>query len=183
MGYSDPGRGQAYRREYYSRPEVIARLKAYRASERGRAVRRKYLESEKGKAACRRNHATYRATAKGKAACAGTYSRYMKSEKGINTRKVYTRSEARHRQDRVSRLIREYNITPEIFDSMSAAQGGGCAICRKPNTRRAQLVVDHDHSTGKVRGLLCDNCNLALGYLKDNLDILLRAADYLRSHR
>lgn len=65
-------------------------------------------------------------------------------------------------------LLREYGLTPEDYEAMLAAQNGGCAICGGPNTRRQRGVVDrmhidHDHSTGRVRGLLCNNCNLVLG--------------------
>lgn len=58
---------------------------------------------------------------------------------------------------------------------MLAAQGGLCAICREaPATH-----VDHDHATGKVRGLLCFNCNGALGQFRDRQDLMLRAVVYL----
>ena len=56
---------------------------------------------------------------------------------------------------------RELGVTVEDYDRLLAAQGGGCAICgNPPKTRR--LDVDHDHRTGKVRGLLCHRCNRAL---------------------
>jgi hypothetical protein len=72
-------------------------------------------------------------------------------------------------------------VTVEQYDAMLAAQGGGCAICgTKPKTRR--LDVDHDHKTGRVRGLLCHRCNRALpGWV--TLHWLLAAADYLFQYR
>lgn len=56
-------------------------------------------------------------------------------------------------------------------------QGGQCAICKRTYTVR--LAVDHDHVTGKVRGLLCGNCNRALGYFKDNVEVIQKAVEYV----
>lgn len=73
------------------------------------------------------------------------------------------------------RFVR-YGITPEMFQNMVNEQNNECLICRldmvKPN-------VDHNHETGKVRGLLCDKCNRALGIFKDDLEILKSAVKYL----
>lgn len=75
-----------------------------------------------------------------------------------------------------SRLKREYGISLDFYDGMYVAQGGKCAICHQPN----ELHVDHDHATGKVRGLLCGPCNRALGQFKDDPTRLRRAAEYLQ---
>jgi hypothetical protein len=73
---------------------------------------------------------------------------------------------------------RKFGITIEEYDTLYLNQGGRCAICLdKPTDRR--LAVDHDHITGKIRGLLCKNCNLILGHAEDNCDILERAIKYL----
>lgn len=66
-------------------------------------------------------------------------------------------------------------------------QGGVCAICKKPewkeaNGRTTNLCIDHNHETGKLRGLLCRSCNSAIGFLKDDLTLVRRAALYLRQH-
>lgn len=53
-----------------------------------------------------------------------------------------------------------------------------CAICGKPP--RARLQIDHNHKTGKYRGLLCDNCNIGLGHFKDSPELLRKAIDYLK---
>ena len=76
-----------------------------------------------------------------------------------------------------------YGIAAEQYSEMHKAQKGVCAICGQPETRRlynttCSLSVDHDHETGKVRGLLCDKCNRGLGLLT-TAEILLNAADYL----
>ena len=71
----------------------------------------------------------------------------------------------------------DYGLTQHAFDAMVEAQDGRCAICRRMPRK---LVVDHDHRTGVVRGLLCGPCNLGLGHLRDQPVLCERAADYLR---
>ena len=62
---------------------------------------------------------------------------------------------------------------------MKTEQQSKCAACGK---KTELLVVDHDHTSGAVRGLLCTNCNLALGHVNDNPDLLLKAIAYLKKH-
>jgi hypothetical protein len=75
--------------------------------------------------------------------------------------------------------LRRYGITLFEYDKMLDEQGGVCKICKEPPSKRFSLSVDHDHETGRVRGLLCGNCNFALGYAKDNPSTLRKMADYL----
>lgn len=77
--------------------------------------------------------------------------------------------------DRKSHLKRRFGMTPEQYDAMLVEQGGGCAICRRPPRSDISLHVDHDHSTGRIRGILCFRCNNSLGDLEDD-PMLLRAA-------
>jgi len=74
-------------------------------------------------------------------------------------------------------LTNAYGITLEDYDALLATQGGVCVICH--NGTDEPLHVDHDHTTGKVRGLLCSNCNTGIGLLKDDPVRLRAAADYL----
>lgn len=79
-----------------------------------------------------------------------------------------------------------YGITPEQYDQMFREQGGLCAICglegkKTLATQRFALHVDHDHKTGKVRGLLCHNCNTILGNAGDSPDVLVKAIAYLEA--
>src|SRR4051812_40352191 len=75
-------------------------------------------------------------------------------------------------------LRRRYGITGAEVDAMVAAQGGTCAVCDgKPEH------VDHDHATGQVRGILCFNCNQALGNVRDSVDVLQGLIDSLHRHR
>jgi hypothetical protein len=72
----------------------------------------------------------------------------------------------------------KYGLTQEAFDALMDAQGGTCAIC---GVIMAPPCVDHCHSSGRVRGLLCSPCNLGIGQMRDDPSILIAAADYLRA--
>lgn len=74
--------------------------------------------------------------------------------------------------------LRAYGINLDGYSKMLAAQGGACKICREPPTK-VSLHVDHCHSTGRVRGLLCSKCNLMLGNARDSRAVLLAAVAYL----
>lgn len=78
-----------------------------------------------------------------------------------------------------SRMRRKYGITLEQYNKLLDQQNGKCAICGGGNGKH-KLVIDHDHATGKIRGLLCKKCNTAIGMMNDNPDLLLRGSDYLR---
>jgi len=78
---------------------------------------------------------------------------------------------------------REYGISLEDYDIKFVKQKGNCAICKTSSTKfKKNLMLDHDHKTGKIRGLLCCNCNYALGHLKDDVMILKSAIKYLNRH-
>lgn len=79
--------------------------------------------------------------------------------------------------------LRRYGLTPETFDEMLYQQGGICKICKKPLVQGRDLHVDHDHETGAVRGLLCNNCNVGLGAFRDSPDLLTAATQYLVASR
>lgn len=82
-------------------------------------------------------------------------------------------------------LMRKYGITLEEYNAMAKAQGNRCAICGEKEQRinsygeRLPLAVDHDHDTGKIRGLLCSKHNKAIGMLGDSPGMLLSALRYL----
>lgn len=71
-----------------------------------------------------------------------------------------------------------YGLEEEQYQAMFTRQGGNCLLCNKPPGKKP-LAVDHNHETGKVRSLLCSNCNLALGLLRENPVLIRRAADYI----
>lgn len=79
--------------------------------------------------------------------------------------------------------LKKYNLTPEEYYELLQKQQGVCAICNTNKTlvRKSNynLFVDHCHTTGKVRGLLCHNCNAGLGHFRDSTDFLRKAIGYL----
>jgi hypothetical protein len=76
-----------------------------------------------------------------------------------------------------------YGMTLEEYTDLLARQGLGCAICGAPeNADGRSLHVDHDHKTGRVRGILCADCNFGLGKFKDDPELLQAAIDYLATH-
>ena len=75
---------------------------------------------------------------------------------------------------------RKYGITLEQYDLLFEQRAGGCWICGRGPTKR-RLHVEHDHKTGRVRGLACWSCNMLLRHAHDNSVILRNAADYLES--
>jgi hypothetical protein len=79
-------------------------------------------------------------------------------------------------------LKRKYKLTMEQYQEMLEAQNSGCAICGTLQSELDRtLAVDHDHLTGKIRGLLCSLCNSAIGSLKDSPKLCIVAANYLIS--
>jgi hypothetical protein len=86
------------------------------------------------------------------------------------------------------RLKHRYGLAQEDFDALYKEQGGGCAICRvaleqNGNGFSGGANVDHCHSTGKIRGLLCGLCNSGLGKFKDDTDNLAAAIVYLERYK
>lgn len=110
-----------------------------------------------------------------------------KKQKHIDNKDLYnSRAKAwsENNPDKIKngRLLRSFGITLEQYNEMLRKQDYKCAICdtHKDNEIRA-LAVDHCHTTGKIRGLLCTTCNRALGLLKDNSEILEKAVNYVKS--
>lgn len=80
-----------------------------------------------------------------------------------------------------SLLKNKYGISIAIYEAMVLRQHGQCAICQTV-PRRRRLSIDHDHSTGKIRGLLCHECNTGLGFFRDSPWILEKAKQYVSKH-
>lgn len=139
-----------------------------------------------------------------KARIAQVHAKYRDSHK--KSRSEYQREYYRTHKDKVAAYrkrwfekdptyqqrhswFRLYGVTNKQFDELIASQQNRCAICHQPETALARnskriklLAVDHDHKTNAIRGLLCDTCNRGLGYFKDNPNLLIAAAEYLKSH-
>ena len=89
--------------------------------------------------------------------------------------------EQKKRKIREYQLIKKYNLTIEQHNKILASQDNRCDICKETfiDTPR----VDHDHTTGKVRGLLCSQCNTSIGGLRDSILIVESALNYLKKHK
>jgi hypothetical protein len=95
-----------------------------------------------------------------------------------NAKKHYAKT---HLQKWKDNLKQKYGITSDDYFQMLKNQNNVCAICQKgqPDKKGKKLSVDHCHKTGKVRGLLCTNCNQGLGQFRDDTDVLGKAINYL----
>ncbi|AFK13461.1 endonuclease VII [Yersinia phage YpP-G] len=98
---------------------------------------------------------------------------------------LYCSDRCKDRGIQTAYLMRSYGITLDDYEEMLESQKGLCKICgtegfaMNPKVHKIKLVVDHCHTKGNVRGLLCHNCNRALGLLKDNVKSLQAAIEYL----
>ena len=130
-------------------------------------------------------------------------SRKKSSEVGDMNRKVcrlcgvekpisefYFRNDSGHYRSECKECLRKISIfkgtgwTPENYEEAYIKQDGRCAICgcKLNSSRYTRFAGDHDHKTGKLRGLLCTNCNTALGLFKDSIERLESAKKYLIEH-
>lgn len=106
-------------------------------------------------------------------------------ENNIDHLREYRRRLHKGRKDKASaygrknHLKRKFNLSSDEYSAMMVSQDGKCAICGLPSSPGKSLAVDHNHTTGKIRGLLCTTCNLGLGSFKDNANLLQRASEYL----
>lgn len=99
--------------------------------------------------------------------------RYLATQKGIDT-------------TRRGHLRRSYGIDSKTYEAILEAQGCKCKICgagSNPDSRAGYFVVDHNHDTGEIRGLLCTKCNALLGLAQDKEEILDKAKRYLQKSR
>jgi hypothetical protein len=122
--------------------------------------------------------------------CGITYTpKQIKLSRDLNvcSRACKEVDDARSGRSRDAHLRRKYGITSEDYDQMLAEQGGGCALCGvKPEDLTAGryrkfLHVDHDHKTGRNRGLLCPDHNLLLGRFGDDVAMFRRVVEYLEA--
>jgi hypothetical protein len=93
-------------------------------------------------------------------------------------RGYYTPEDHRRRN-----LKHKYDRTPEEVDEQLRQQGGVCALCRRPPFKGRKMVVDHDHETGRFRGVLHIFCNTMLGRMNDDPVLFRDAASYLEGTR
>jgi hypothetical protein len=121
---------------------------------------------------------------------------YMKEYRKPEERRIKERESGKqwHKRnpdiEKNGHLKRNFNITLDEYNKMLEDQNGVCSICKNQETKVfkktgkvTDLCVDHCHTTGKVRGLLCWNCNTSLGKMKDSIEHLQNAIDYLKKSR
>ena len=113
--------------------------------------------------------------------CAKKYYRIHKIKILENCKKCKG-TESAKLKTRNTDLKRNFGITLEQYDEMLENQNGVCAICGGINFDGRRLAVDHNHKTGKIRDLLCMNCNHFIGQAKENIIVLQSAINYLKRH-
>lgn len=114
------------------------------------------------------------------------YEAVLKSKaKKPDLYRALNQKKERARSQRGYHIKRRYGVTTEDYDRMLSDQNGGCKLCGKPPAMTSQitlrLFIDHCHTTGKVRGLLCARCNTGLGFV-DQSEWLSKALEYREAH-
>ena len=137
----------------------------------------------------------------GKCGQAKRYSEFFKSNQGDgyysyckqcskdHNREFYRKNPKSPEEQKKGSLRRAYNLTVEEYRAMFASQNGLCASCGNPETKIdhrtgnvKELAVDHDHATGKIRALLCNACNVALGLLQDDPERIEQLFRYIQRY-
>lgn len=186
--YIASGRGRISQKKHRATAGYWATRALYRKSEKSRAATAKYLATPKYKA----GRAAYMKSPRGLAAIA-KYRAKPEAKKLVAEWRSTTAERAKQKM-RFARIwetpagraaylrryiLRKYKLSMNEYWKMVGDHGGLCAICESKNIGGWRLGIDHDHKTGKVRGLLCNPCNAGLGNFRDKIQTLYRAADYL----
>ena len=180
MGWK-PEYAESRRRREAANPELKERhlASARESQERNREERKGYMRDyyvkkpEKFPRRTPEQQAEHNARRREKYAADAAYRKAMKEKvKAWQERNPHMRKGQR---------LRKFNLTLPEFQAMLESQGGKCLICGYSDTSNPKHFpfVDHCHTTGKVRGLLCSNCNHGLGHFKDSVDRLQAAIQYL----
>jgi hypothetical protein len=142
--------------------------------------RESYLRHHESRKA--RNRAAHAANRQERNARSSTYHTEHREEATLYYQNNRTKILEADWRRRIKRL---YGVTVEDYQRMLALQEGKCALCKteQPWTRSGRFAIDHDHATGRVRALLCHNCNKGIGNLKDDPELLRNAANYIETYR
>jgi len=163
----DNNKNADYYKKYYAehKQEINARK------------RKHYADNTKG---IQTWHAEYRKKHKKETAIYNArYAQKNKVKIRVYHRKYRAEHEETERTKNRERWLAQYNLSIKEYNELLTIQSGVCAICGNPPNGK-YLNVDHDHSTGKVRGLLCQSCNVILGCANDSIETLLQAIEYLK---
>jgi hypothetical protein len=111
--------------------------------------------------------------------------KYKRDPKNKDKLREYDRQYKRkyakeHKRYNQKRNLRRYGLTIKEYDEILELQGGVCFLCKKPPNRK-KLAVDHNHSTGERRMLLCSACNLTVGVVESSPDYISRLLDYINN--
>lgn len=175
MPHKNPEEARAYKRRYVkaNREAIRERNRAFRALHADRLKAERAVNKE-------RRREWFRAWS-------------IKNKDTLKEKKTaWSRAHYALPENRLKRIARRYGMTAEQCRALHEAQHGRCAICNTPGVlgspgrggaTKGVLVVDHDHATGAVRGLLCGGCNTVIGHAKDSVGVLRNAIRYLTSRR
>lgn len=105
-----------------------------------------------------------------------------RKEKHRKDSKDYARR-TKHTPRKREIFLRRSGLTVEKHEAMLSTQGGKCAICKGATKYVRRLAIDHCHKTGKIRGLLCGNCNAGIGYFADDISRIAAAIEYLKKNQ
>ena len=175
MAHANPEATKAYNKAYYekNKEELRAKNKAYR--EKIKAYKKTWNKAyyEKNKEKINARNKAYREKNKEK----------IKAYREKNKEKIRAYTEKYKEKHYANQLKRLYGLELHEYNLMFTEQKGKCACCGShQNELTKKFAVDHDHDTGLIRGLLCSNCNTAIGRLGDNIEGLMKALNYLEKH-
>lgn len=98
--------------------------------------------------------------------------------------KVRNKSTRTKEKNRIDKLRQNFGLSIEKYNNMLEAQNNKCAICNiDQRDLKRNFDVDHCHKTGKIRGLLCHNCNVAIGLFRENTEVIQNSIEYLNLHK
>ena len=158
-------------------PESLAKRKIYKHEK----IREKRINPE-FKAKEKRQRVIKMATEEEKERRASYRKKYRSSKKGKDAEKKYKQSERGKRGYLKSHLKRRYGLEIADVELMLENQSNRCLLCGDNFTESRFHVVDHDHITGRVRGLIHQRCNAIIGLANDDLNFLKMAVNYLRDY-
>lgn len=117
-----------------------------------------------------------------------SYESYCKQCEKENNKKFFLKNRELLRHRDYVRNCKKFGLSAEAYEQMVKDQNGACAVCEKPEIRTRggkikKLAIDHDHKTGKVRALLCCDCNTSLGLMEENPDRLRSLIRYIEKFK
>lgn len=178
---------KCYKKEWNLKNRGRVRKLAQERGPRNNAIRRKRYETDPDYRNKQKARSGIFRDANKKQISAARIEKYMTDTK--HRQKALDRASVRRNKNPIAikndQLLRNYGIGLDEYYSMLKAQGGGCAICGAtvPESKRVKFFhVDHNHNTGKVRGLLCSRCNKGLGAFRDAAALLSVAISYLNTY-